>query len=146
MSKVLGQDAKLYRNAGTYGAPNWNEVTNVKDLTLNLEKGKADLTTRGNNGWRANAGTLKEAAVEFDMVWDTGDDDFTAIQEAYFDNTSIEFLVLDGDVATSGSQGLRATMDVMSFSRNESLEEALTVSVKVEPTYADNAPEWHEVP
>ncbi len=143
MGKVLGMDAKLYRNTGTYAAPNWDEVTNVKDLTLNLEKGKADVTTRANDGWRANAGALKEASVEFDMVWDTSDADFTAIQEAYFDNTSIEFLVLDGDVAVAGNQGLRATMDVMSFTRNEALEEALTVSVKIEPTYADNAPDWY---
>jgi hypothetical protein len=28
-------------------------MTNVKDLSLNVETGEADVTTRGNNGWEA---------------------------------------------------------------------------------------------
>ena len=58
MSTRLGMDAKLYRNSGSFGSPIWTEVTNVKDLTLNLEKGEADVTTRANGGWRATVGTL----------------------------------------------------------------------------------------
>jgi hypothetical protein len=67
MGVRLGLDAKLYRNTGTYAAPVWNEVKNVKDLTLNLEAGEADVTTRGNNGWRATLATLKDGSVEFEM-------------------------------------------------------------------------------
>ena len=146
MGFKLGMEARLYRNTGTYETPTWTEIDNVKDVTLNLETGEADVTTRANNGWRATAATLKDGSVEFEMVWDTADAGFTAIQEAYFDNTSIEFAIMDGDIATSGTQGLRATMAVTNFSRNEPLEEAITVSVTIKPTYADNAPEWMEVP
>jgi len=145
MSVKLGMDAKLYRNTGTYETPTWVEITNAKDVSLNLEKGEADVTTRANQGWRATVGTLKDGSVEFEMVWDTLDAGFTAIQEAYFDGTPLEVAVMDGDIATSGSQGLRATMAVTNFSRNEPLEEAITVSVTLKPTYADNAPEWMEV-
>ena len=52
---------------------------------------------------------------------------------------------MDGDIETAGSQGLRATMSIMSFSRNEPLEEALTVSVTAKPTYAEHAPDWLDV-
>ena len=45
-------------------------------MTLSLEAGEADVTTRGNDGWRAIVATLKEASVEFEMVWDTGDAGF----------------------------------------------------------------------
>ena len=55
MGIKLGMEAKLYRNTGTYAAPTWVELTNVKDLTLNLEAGEADVTTRGNAGWRTTA-------------------------------------------------------------------------------------------
>src|SRR5690606_3721511 len=106
----LGMEAKLYRNTGTYAAPTWVEMLNVKDLTLNLEASEADVTTRGNAGWRATIAALKDGSIEFEMVWDTGDPDFTAIKDAFFGNTSIEFAVMDGAVASSGSQGLRATM------------------------------------
>jgi len=142
MGVRLGMDAKLYRNNGDYATPDWVEVTNVKDLTLNLEAGEADVTTRANAGWRAIVATLKDGSIEYEMVWDTADTNFTEIQQAFFNNTTIEFAVMDGDIAASGTQGLRATMSITNFSRNEPLEEAIMVSVTAKPTYADNAPEW----
>jgi len=142
MGIKLGMEARLYRNTGTYAAPTWVEVTNVKDVTLNLEKGEADVTTRANQGWRATVGTLKDASVEFQMVWDTNDAAFAAIQQAFFNNTPIEFAVMDGDITDPASEGLRATHDILNFTRNENLEEAIMVDVSIKPTYADNAPEW----
>ncbi len=142
MSMRLGLDAKTYRNTGTYEAPTWAEVPNVKDVTMNLESGEADVTTRANAGWRATVATLKEGTVEFEMVWDTEDAGFTAIKDAYFNNTPIEMAVMDGAIATPGSQGLRASFSVISFSRKEALEEALTVSVTLKITRSAHAPEW----
>jgi len=142
MGVRLGLDAKLYRNTATYATPAWNEVKVVKDVTLNLEAGEADVTTRGNGGWRAIIATLKDASLEFEMVWDTDDDDFTAIRTAFFAKTALEFAVMDGPIATAGSEGLRAMMAITNFSRSEPLEEAIKVSVTAKPTYAENPPEW----
>jgi len=142
MSTRLGMDAKLYRNTGDYATPVWVEVSNVKDVTLNLEKGEADVTTRANGGWRATVGTLKDASIEFQMVWDTVDAGFDAIRQAFFNNTPLEFAVMDGDITDPDSEGLRATFDIFNFTRNEALEEAILVDVSIKPTYADNAPEW----
>jgi len=143
---VLGQDCKLYRNTGTYGSPVWTLITTVRDLTLGLEKGQADVSTRGNNGWRANASTLKEGSIEFEIVWKPGDVQVGAIRDAFLNNTSMELLALDGPVATAGSQGLRATCDITSFSRNEPLEEGVTVGVVAKPTLAANPPSWFTAP
>ena len=142
----LGMEAKLYRNTGTYATPTWVEMTNVKDLTLNLEAAEADVTTRGNAGWRATIAALKDGSIEFEMVWDPADAGFTAIQDAYFNNTTVEFAVMDGDVTSTGTQGLRATMSITKLTRSEPLEQAITVSVTAKPTYSDNAPEWMTVP
>ncbi|MEZ6097169.1 MAG: hypothetical protein R3C03_23590 [Pirellulaceae bacterium] len=38
MATRLGMDAKFYRNTGTYASPVWTEVSNVKDVTLNLRR------------------------------------------------------------------------------------------------------------
>jgi hypothetical protein len=146
MAVKLGLDAKLYRNTGSFASPTWNEVINVKDLTLNLEAGEADVTTRGNNGWRATVATLKDGSIEFEMVWDTEDMDFAAIRDTFLNRAAMEFAVMDGGIAVAGSQGLRATCMVTNFSRNESLEEAITVSVTVKPTYSVNAPIWMVIP
>lgn len=151
MGIVLGLNAKIYRHTVpprvTWGSPgpapsDLTELSNVKDVTINLEKGEADVTTRGGDGWRQTAGTLKDGTVEFEMVWDTADAGFTAIKDAFFDGTDIAMAVLDGDKATVGIQGLWADFQITNFTRAEPLEEALTVSVTAKPARSSVAPEW----
>ena len=146
MPAKLGLECRLYRNTGTYATPTWNEIPNVKDLTLGVEKGEADVTTRGTGGWRATRGTLKDGNIEFQMVADSADDDFTAIQTAFFGNTTIQFAAMDGSITTTGNTGLRAEMDVLKFSRNEELENAVMFDVSLRPTYSANPPSWYVVP
>lgn len=146
MGVRLGLEAVLYRNSGSHGSPTLVKVDNVKDLTLNLEKGTADVSTRGGNGWRAMIGTLKDATVEFNMVWNTNDANFTAIKTAFLATAladqSIEFFVMSADVDEADSEGLRAVFMVEKFTRNEPLEEALNVDVSLRPTYSTYPPEW----
>ncbi len=137
MAYKLGLDAKLFH--GEAGNTATNEMTNVKDVTLNLESGDADITTRAAKGWRISAATLKEASLEFEMVWDTSDDGFKAVKNAFFNNTAIALFASDGD-----GNGLDADFVVSSFSRSEPLEEALTVSVTCKPTLIDRAPTWKD--
>jgi hypothetical protein len=139
-------DAKLYFCVAGIGAtPSWTLLDNVKNVTLNLTKGEADVTTRANGGWKATAGTLKEGTIEFEMVWNTSDAGFTAIQQAYFANTSIGIAAMDGPIATTGSQGLWADCMITDFSRDEPLEEAISVKVTAKPTYSANPPIWKTV-
>ena len=138
MAIRLGMEAKIYHGAA--GTTATSELTNVKDVTLNLETGEADVTTRGNQGWRATVGTLKEGSVEFEMVWDSDDTGFAAIKNAYFNNTPIALAILDHE----NGEGLDADFSITNFSRNEPLEEAITVSVTAKPTYSTRAPAWVE--
>jgi len=135
MAVVLGLDAKLLRgSAGSTGA---TEVKNVKDLTLNLESGEADVTTRATKGWRASVATLKEASLEFGILYDTEDADFQAFSDAYFNNTAIALFVSDG-----AGNGLDADFSITGFSVEQPLEEALSVSVTAKPTASTRAPTW----
>jgi TP901-1 family phage major tail protein len=146
MAVVLGMNAKLYRNSATYASPTWVEIDSVKDVTLSLETGEADVTTRAAGGWRESIATLRDASLEFEMVYDSAGTHFAAVKDAFTGGTSIEFLILDGAESVTGSQGLRAEMSIMSFSRNEALEEALTVSVSAKPTKpaaGGAAPAWY---
>ena len=139
MAIKLGMEATLnYKPDGQGGAGSWTELTNVKDVTLSLETGEADVTTRANSGWRATVATLKDASVEFEMVWDTGDAGFAAIKDAYLGNEVIGLQVLDGD----SGEGLQADFMITSFSRSEALEEAIMVSVTAKVTYSTTPPSW----
>lgn len=120
---ILGMNAKIYY--GTAGRTASSELSNVRDVTVTLEAGEADVTTRANDGWRATAPTLKECTVEFEMVWKTTDAGFTAIKNAFLNNTTIALLVL----SESGGEGMDGDFSITNFSRNEPLEEAITVSV-----------------
>jgi len=143
MSVKTGMEAKLYYKAGgVAGQGDWLELTNIKDNTLNLEKGEADVTTRGNNGWKATVGTLKSGSVEFEMVWDPEDAGFAAISAAYFGDAVIGLAILDG--AKETGTGLVADFAITNFSRKEPLEEAVSVSVTAKPTYSATAPVWME--
>ena len=139
MAIKLGMEAVLnYKVGGQGGGGSWTGLANTRDVTLNLETGGADVTTRANSGWRATVATLKEASVEFEMVWDTADAGFTAIKNAYLNNEAIGLQVLDGPAG----QGLQADFMITNFSRSEALEEAISVSVTAKVTYSATAPSW----
>jgi len=146
MAIVLGLDAKLYRNTAVWATPTWSLVDNVRDLTTSVEKGDADVSTRGSGGWRQHAVTLKDGSIDFEMVWDTADAEFTALKDAFFNDTTVEMAALDLLVATTGAQGLHADFNVGDFSRAEALEDALKVSVKLSPARTANTPEWLIIP
>lgn len=149
MAFVLAENAKLYYNTGTYAAPVWSEICNVKDLTLSLEKDEIDVTTRCSGGFKEYADGLLDANVTFNMLYDPADAAFTAIQTAFFAKTSVEFAVMDGvlpPASGNSSSGLRATCMIKSFSRSESLGDALMTDVAIRPvTNDDAAPEWYTV-
>lgn len=142
MSKRLGMNAKLYidataltddTSAAAEGA-DWDEVDNVRDVTLNLETGEADVTTRANNGWKQTLATLKDGSVEFEMVWDTDDTNFGTIKDAWLGNTELAAAVMTGDIDTNGEEGLVSNFNVTNFTRNEALEDAIKVSVTLKPS------------
>lgn len=138
MASVLGLDAKMFRGLTSTGAAE-TEVTNVKDITVSLESGEADVTTRATKGWKATEATLKDASVEFVMLYDTEDADFKAFKDAYFENEVIPLFISDGK-----GTGLLADFSITGFSVEQPLEEAMTVSVTAKPTdtTAERAPEW----
>ena len=161
MAIKLGMNGRLYRlTTGTRAswgtadsdgihvaaAPaNLDEVGNVRDVTLNLSQDVADVTTRGNNGWKASAATLKDGSIEFEMLWDPANDDFAKVFAAWLNNTTIAVAVLDGTKTTDGVQGLWADFAVIDFSKEEPLTDAQKVKVKLQPGASNVAPEWVEV-
>ena len=141
MSAKLGMNCKMFRSdapladleQATVEAANWTEQTNVRDLTTDLETGEADITTRANDGWKATLATLKNGSVEFEMVWDTDDAGFTAMQQAWLNSTTIGLAFLDGPIDEAGNQGPIGNWSVTNFSRSEPLDGAVLVKVTVKP-------------
>src|SRR6056297_787653 len=122
---LLGMNAKIYQGVSNPDSiPDLTALTemgNVKDVTLTLEAGEADITTRSNSGWRATAPTLRECTVEFEMVWKPGDAGFDAVKTAFLSADTIHLAVLTGASDTDGSEGPKGDFSITNFTRNEAL-------------------------
>lgn len=146
MAAVRGKDFKMYRNTDSPidGTPTWVLMTNVRDVTRKLEKAVADASVRGSS-FKMQVGTMNDLSIDFQMVYDGGSDAI-AVEDAYFDGTDLELLLLDGSIATVGSKGIRVQSQVTSFTVNEALEDVGLIDVTVVPGYApSNLPRRVEV-
>lgn len=139
---ILGMNAKIYQGPADTALASLTEMGNVRDVTLNLEAGEADVTTRANSGWRATAPTLRECTCEFEMVWKSDDVGFQAVKDAFLNATELALAVLTDAKDASGAEGPRGNWSITNFSRNEALEEAIVVSVTAKLAKFE---EWVEV-
>jgi hypothetical protein len=133
---LLGMQAALYRETAVVGSPpttpaGMTLVGNVKDLSTDFTAGEADITTRANGGWRGTLATLREATITFQMVWDSNDAGFTAIQTAFLSSGMVAFAVLDQPIGSGGEQGLIGNFSITNFSQTQNLEEAQLVDVSI---------------
>jgi hypothetical protein len=161
MAAKLGMDAKAYLltsgtraswgtadsdgfNSGAAPA-NLSALSNLQDVSIPVTKGEADITTRGNNGWRAILGTLKDVSVDLNMVYDTADTLQIALLKAWIGNTSVAVALLDGDKATVGSRGLWADWQVVGCNKEEALEDGQKIVFTIKPTLTSVAPQYVKV-
>jgi len=143
MGVKLGDEMYLYYcEEGIGGSPAWALLAIVKEGKLNTSKGEADVTTRASGRWKQTVGTHKEASIEFEMPWDTENEGFQAVKDAFFNDTVLGLASMDGPIDQAGSEGLWADCAILKFERNEPLEQAATVSVTAKPTYSENTPQW----
>ena len=142
MDFLLGMNAKIYQGAAEADLATLTEMGNVKDVTLTLEAGEADITTRANGGWEATAPTLRKCTVEFQMVWKPGDTVFEAIKNAFLTSGTVAMAVLDQKVTIAGAQGPLGDYSITNFTRNEELTEAIVADVTAKLA---KFVEWHEV-
>ncbi len=126
---LLGMNAKIYQGAAGTDLTTLTEMANVKDVTVTLQAGEADVTTRANSGWRATAATLKECTVEFEMLWLPGDAGFEAVKTAYLTSGKVRLAALTGAKDNTASEGPMGDFSIPSFSRKEPLEDGVTVAV-----------------
>ena len=147
MAEKFGIDAKLYYDTDGVANDTWTECDIINgDVTLGLEKAEADATTRAMGGWKAVVAKMKEATLEFQIIWDTADAGFDALQSAFLNDTAIGIACMDGDITTVGNEGLKADMCVSRFNRVEAQDGLQVAEVTLKPTYSATAPAWYVTP
>lgn len=132
MAGRIGLEMNLMRNTGTPGdgSPSWDEVTVARDVTVNLETGEADISTRASI-WRTRKATLLDGTLDFQVVYDPDDTHYAALETAFLAKSLVDLAAVD-----DGGDGLRFVGNVFNFSRSEPLEDAVVVDVSVRPDRA----------
>jgi hypothetical protein len=136
---MLGFNAVLYRNTGTYGTPVWVALNNVVDLTLGDEMDEVDVSTRGSGGFSQYEPGMRNLDLTFQMLNRAADADVAAIRTAYNNKAAIDMQVLDNLIANDGV-GIRASWKVFQFPSGQELRGAQTFDVVMKPCYATNNP------
>jgi hypothetical protein len=148
VTQPTGINHKLFRNTGTYASATWNEIVSTRDITVTDNFAEADVSRRG-AALRQTEPTLREISIDFEMVWDTADEDFAALFTAYAAKTLIELAYADGAIGTAGTvasggtvdvQGFRVSCKIVKWERSLPLEGAATVAITAKPCYSTNAP------
>ena len=125
---LLGKDAKLYR--GVAGATATTLLDIVQKVTVSGETAMADVTTRANSGFKAEAAGLKTSGLTFDMVLKPNDAGFVAVRDAWVNGTQIALKAL----TRANGEGIDADYAISKFERTEDLEQGIMVSVEAKLT------------
>lgn len=148
---VMGKNAKAYYNSASFSIPTWVEITRAQDVSVTLGKNMGNITARDVD-WELKGAGLKTASVEFGYLHKQGTDTvFDALLDSYISDTPVDMAFMDGAIATSANQGLRAYFIASGMDQGQELEEGLGYTFTVEPTREDDSgtlrnPQWYEVP
>jgi hypothetical protein len=154
-----GKDCFLYYSTA-YDTPSLILIAQAVDVSQpGITKGKVAVPSRDAQGWNPKLAGLKEMNLEFGYLYeaDVDDDDpdtvFTALRNAYLNDTPLVFYVMDGSATLSGNhaEGWRFPGIVFDFPTSEELESGKTYDIGVEFTRMRDGsdalilPDWYEV-
>jgi hypothetical protein len=126
----VGIKGQSYLNLGTHAAPQWKRAKVLHDLTLAVSKNEVQVKNKGSR-WVKYLSALNDAPLDVEVDWAPGDEVFDALQEAFWTDEVLEFVVLDGGIKKAGAQGLRAGFTVTKFERSEPLEDQMIANVSL---------------
>lgn len=135
---LLGRDAKLY--AGIAGSTPNTEILDVRDLSVTLNQGEIDVTTRTAKGWKVSAGGLREATISFDVLVAKDSTEAKIFLQAFAGSSGggTDYIALRVvDAPDNGILDLDADCLVTECSQTQDLEDKISFSVTCKPTIYD---------
>jgi len=151
MAAKTGHQMKLYRNTGSVASPTWTLIDQIGDVNIpDFSRAVAELKRRGNNYTKNLPGIINTIALEFRLFHGVGATIFEALRDNFLAGTIEEFAVLDGLVATVGTQGLRCPFLIEAFPWDQNLDEVSGHDLRLVIGYMESAgsevdPSWMEV-
>lgn len=144
-----GYGWKIYQNTGTYATPVWSLLTGTRDINVPLTTDELDDSSR-DSGFKKYLGGMIDLSVTFQVRYHADNADQEDLIAKYFAQNVFEIAVMDGDIATAGSAGLRAYVQLFSSSVNLPLADNSTLDFTAKPAFFEEAaveinPSWYTV-
>lgn len=131
---MIGIEASLYRNTGTYGSPTWAELMCVSDCAVNPAWDTAEALIRAARV-KMRRKTLLGIEIPAKLLKTvTGDTGLIALQDAMNDDSEIDILALDKDTTTVGSRGWRFYTQVYQSNQSQNPGDLLYEDMIFAPT------------
>lgn len=136
---MLGINAKMYRNSGTYGSPSWAEVADISDLTLNPAFQETKFGTRASRIGRS-AKTLSDLTYSGKIKVDLDEADYIAFRDAHLSPDGVlDLMILTGGSTTNGVWGYRGEFQVNITGQDQGLNAKMYDDFTLAPSDTDNA-------
>ncbi len=134
----LGVNAKAYYNSGNYAVPTWVNIDLIRNLTSGVTFGEWNSSARGSL-IKTQEAVLADISIQGDMLYQPSNTAWGALKTQFFAGTSKDMAFMDSTIGSNTANGIRGSMSIFDFSREEQLEEGLMNKLTFKPSRADNA-------
>jgi hypothetical protein len=132
---VSNNDCKLYYNTGTNASPTWVLIERAINANCDSSSTTATTTNRSSKFETSEVVTIKLGPLTFDyQMLSTVDADYNALRALWLAKTKTQFAMMDGVIATAGSEGWKAYFQVTKCGVSEGDGDVRKASFECEPT------------
>lgn len=144
-----GFDGSLYYalTIATPATATWVELELSRDVSTSMSADKADVSDRRSK-FKATCPAMIDVETTVTLTYVNGDTTLTALRDAFLARTAVQVAVMDGPIATIGSEGFVYACNVYSTDFAQPLNDGQTVSVtfSLASTEVTGAgPQWYVV-
>lgn len=132
VAKKRGFAGRVYRNTGTHDSPVWNDITAAMGIKVGDSWSTFDASDR-NSLVKKFLPSQNEWSIEFDVIWDTTDENLLALLAAYRGNLPVDLWFADGPSDASLVSGPNAEWLITEFGTDAPLTDGYKVTIKCVP-------------
>lgn len=140
----LGQTFKLYVDTAGVGNGTWALVGDVELVEEDPQKNTGVVKNR-DFGYEVEIGGQKTFRGVLRLTYNPGDTNLEALRDAYLDDSPIGIAIMNGAIATIGSEGWQLDALVKTFPRTQEIDNASSVTFEIVPHALGTEPDFVEI-
>ena len=140
MTIPTGLECKLQINTGTQTTPVWATLDLVVDLDNSKQADKQEAACRRGGAFKQYGVGQIDVECSFNMLHDHSDATCEVVQDAFWQRKVVHCRVLDGDFATSGTEGFVMTAYIFGNDESQPLSSNVEDSLTLAPSSNGKGP------